>query len=196
MNNIEMRVNNLELGLQDLANFTGESQSKLASIIHTIASGISQEVQNQVRSEVVATKEQLKQEIKEDVTVIKQDVEKLNDALKETGIDRHKQTAIQNKLASRTFEFTGKKGTAKHTLFYSAVRGRLTKLLKQKYEISSYKDISIDEFDEAIKYIETLNVEGWFLDYILNNWKQKSDDGEIKVSEQRALDEYLKLKEM
>lgn len=145
-------------------------------------------------------KKQIKEnEIKTDeieVTVdkVKEDVGGIKDAIKQTTIDRHQRANIKNKIATRTKKFTGDKDDPKYILFYSAYRGRITNLLKKHFNVSAYEDISIDEYDEAIKLIGLLSPEDWFTEYVLDDLKTKSENGELKVSVEKALTKYLSIR--
>lgn len=187
MQELEVRVNKLELFSKKLAG----GQNDLYGALQEFSGLVADEIRQQIKQEAAGIGITIREEAGKELTEVKIKQEEIAEKLKETGIDRHKQADIQNKLLSRTYQLTGKNGTKEYILFYKPVKGRITKLLKQKYKISSYKDISIDEYDAAMNDIDTLSVEPWFIQYIVDDWKRKSKDGEIKVSEQRALNEYL-----
>lgn len=194
-NQLEKRVNKLEgvtgkLAL--LANNLHNGQSTLVEVLQEITGDISSEIREQVSIEMVAQGVKLKQDVKQDITDVKQDIETVKDAIKETTIDRHQEAEIKNKIAKRTKKLVGEKGSPKYILFYAPFRGRITNLLKDYFTVSSYKDISIDEYKDAMDLIGTLTPEDWFEKYILDDIKNKSKNDELKVSQQKALIEYLK----
>lgn len=187
MQELQVRVNKLETFSKKLAG----SQSDLYGALQEFTGLVADEIREQIKQEAAAIGISINEEAKKELIGVKIKQEEIQEKLKETGIDRHKQADIQNKLLHRAYQLTGKKNSKEYILFYKAVKGRITKLLKQKYNVSSYKDISIDEYATALKDIDTLSVEPWFIQYIIDDWRQKSKDGEIRVSEQRALNEYL-----
>ena len=193
-NALEIRVNKLEgiTGkLAHLASNIQTGQSTIVEVLQELTGDISTEITERVSIEMIAQGIKIKQEVKEDIVYVKQDIEEVKEAIKETTINRHQEKGIKDKIARQTKSLVGEKGSPKYILFYAPFRGRVTNLLKKYFEVASYKDISIDEYNKAIDLIETLVPEEWFEKYILDDWRTKSENDELKVFQQKALMSYL-----
>lgn len=193
-NQLEVRVNKLEgiTGkLASLANNLQNGQCTIVEVLQELSGEISSEIRDQVSTEMLAQSVKLKQDVNEDITCVKQDIEDVKEAIKETTIDRHQESEIKNKIARQTKSLVGEKGTPKYILFYAPFRGRITNLLKNFFNVASYKDISIDEYKKAMELIGTLVPEDWFVNFILDSLRKRSKNDELKVSEQKALTLYL-----
>jgi septal ring factor EnvC (AmiA/AmiB activator) len=191
---IETRVSKLEGITGKLASLTNDlysGQKTVVEVLQDMGMVIGSEIREQISIEMIAQTEILKHNVNEEITDVKKDVEKVKETLKETGLDRHKQNDISEKIASRVKQLVGKKNSVTYILFYSAYRGRITKLLKQHYNVSSYKDISLDEFESALKLIDILTPESWFDNYILESWRDKIENNEAKEKEIKAYKEYI-----
>jgi len=193
-NTLEVRINKLEgiTGkLATLANNLHNGQTTLVEVFQDLSEEIASEIREQVSIEMIAQGIKLKQDVKEEMTDVRKDMEDVKEALKETTIDRHQRANIKNKIAKCTKKLVGEKDDPRYTLFYAPYRGRITNLLKKHFNVTAYEDISIDEYDKAMDLIGLLSPEDWFTQYILDDLRTKSDNGELKVSVQKALIKYL-----
>jgi len=193
-NQLEVRVNKLEGITGKLAGVMSNlqnGQKTMVEVLHDLSFVIADEIREQISQEILSQKEQFKQEFSEDITQVKTDVEGVKEKLKQTTIDRHQEGELTQLRKSRIMKLVGGMKSPEYTLFYSRYVGKLTNDLKSYFKVSSYKDISLEEFDSAKNYINSWIAPSWYTKYLLDELKEKSENGELKISEQKALNEYL-----
>ncbi|HEY5588872.1 MAG TPA: ORF6C domain-containing protein [Candidatus Paceibacterota bacterium] len=193
-NELEVRVSKLEgvtNKLAGLANNLQTGQMTIVEVIQELGLSIGTEIREVVSIEIEAKSKEIGQQTIIQITDAEKDIEDIKNRLKEKGLDRHQANKITQKIALRTHKLVGSKDSIKYILFYGAYRGRINKVLRQHYDVPSYKDIAPYEFEEALKMIDLITPESWFDDFIITKWKEKDQDGELKPKEQKALKKYL-----
>lgn len=190
MNALELRVGKIEGLMGKLA----QGQMNTMEVLQELAGAVHSDLKTAVASEMILQKEMLKSEVKQDVVEVKQDVvevkselDKVNEKLQYRAIDRHQIAKIDTTRKARVFQLLGGKNSDEYILLSSQYMASMTSDLKKVFNVSSYKDISQDEYPEAMNFVREWTMDRSRKQYFIKILKQKLIDDELNKKQASAL---------
>lgn len=127
----------------------------------------------------------LKKQHEESKEVSNNMIQEINEIKEKTNVlnnDRAKARELTKSVKARVFKFAGKPNSAKYILFYRYYINNCYGKLKDIFEVASYRDIKIDDFEIALKVVNN-----W---YPPTNMTNKKLHEYINDNDKKLLPEY------
>lgn len=131
------------------------------------------------------------EESKEAFRHVTQDIEGIKEITNVLNSDRAKARELSKSVRARAFKFSGSKTSPKYELFYRYFTSRCYGHLKEIFNVESYRDIKIDDFEMALKAVSNWHPTQASINKKLHEYIDLQDKGLLPKVRSNALDLYL-----
>ena len=167
----------------------GRSNQLIGETLSVLVDEVANGVKGQIKEEMAACAEEIEKSVIASVDDrIAGGVKDVVDSYGLNGRAIHKLSKARNRSL---IQVLGGVPTDRYQLLIKFYQSALSKAYRAKFNVSAYGDINPSEFDEALKFIETFNVDENYDNWCFNVLSSDYENGELTKKQEHAYERFF-----